>query len=92
MSSVIRFLEAQGSRPALSATEYVAAVAALDADDVQRQALLDRDHDALGELLHARPKMFFYINTPSPDDQESVPDDKDGDGVPDDSESIPVGE
>lgn len=85
MSNVIQFLEAMGSRPALSAVEYAAAVEALDAGTVQRQALLDRDHVALNELLDGRPKMLFFVNIPNDDEQQSVPD-KDGDGVPDQDE------
>lgn len=90
MSNVIQFLEAMGRNPGihgLSASDYAATVASLEIDGAQRQALLDRDHAALNDLLDGRPKMMFYINTPSPDDHEVIPDDdSDGDGVPDKDE------
>jgi len=90
MSNAIQFLEAMGSNAALgrlSAAGYAAAVAQLDADEAQQQALLDRNHVALNDLLDGRPKMVFFVNTPSPDDHEAIPDDdKDGDGVPDEDE------
>lgn len=87
MSNAIQFLEAMGSNAALgrlSAAEYAAAVAQLDADEAQQQALLERNHAALSDLLEGRPKMVFMVSSPSPDDHEVIPDDdKDGDGVPD---------
>lgn len=67
MSQAIQFLEALGSNPALvrlSAAEYAATVAALDVDQVQRQALLDRDHEALNGLLGGREKMLCLILNP----------------------------
>lgn len=67
MSKVIQFLESLGSNPALtrlSAAEYAATVAALDLDDEQRQALLDRDHDALNGLLGGRGQMLCLIMNP----------------------------
>ena len=64
MSNVIQFLETMGKKPALSAGEYAATIATLGVNDVQRQALLDRDHTALNNLLGGRAKMRFYVNTP----------------------------
>lgn len=61
MSNIIQFLEAVGSRPALSIAEYAATVAALDTDATQQQALLDRDHAALNRLLAGREKMVCAI-------------------------------
>lgn len=88
MSHVIRFLEAMGSRPAPPVADYVATVALLDVDTEQRQALLDRDHAALNELLNGRSRMMCFIHTPSPDEQETVPDDdEDHDPAPDENES-----
>ncbi len=88
MSNVIRFLEIQGGKSTSSAAEYAATVALLDIDEEQRQALLDRDCTALSQLLDGRPRMLFFVNTPSPDDHEIFPDDdKDDDGVPD--EEVP---
>lgn len=91
MSNVIQFLEAMGRNPGvhgLSAADYAASVALLEIDEAQQQALLDRDHAALNDLLEGRPKMMCYINTPSPDDHEAIPDDDDSDGddVPDKDE------
>lgn len=64
MSNVIHFLEALGSNPALtklSAAQYAATVAALDVDDSQRQALLDRDQTALNGLLGGRDEMRCVV-------------------------------
>lgn len=75
VSNVIRFLETLGSNPALtrlSAAEYAATVAALDADHGQRQALLTRDHAALNDLLGGREKVLFAIF--APDDNEKQDD------------------
>ena len=77
MSNVIQFLEALGSNPALtklSASEYAATVAALDADDAQRKALIDADQAALSGLLGGRQEMSCLVwpadePTPSEDDQ-----------------------
>jgi len=71
----------------LSAADYAAAVARIDAEETQQRALLARDHVALNGLLGGRTEMLFYVNTPSPDDHEANPDDdKDDDGVPDQEE------
>jgi len=90
MSNVIRFLEEMGRNPAvgrMAAAEYAATMAAFDIDQPQRQALLDRNHVVLGDLVDGRLRMMFYITVPSPDDHEAIPDDdNDGDGVPDDDE------
>lgn len=86
MSNVIQFLETAGRNAMLSPADYAAAVAALDVDDAHRQALADRDHAALNDLLDGRVKMFCYVATPDDNEHESVPDDeddKDGDDVPD---------
>ena len=91
MSNVIQFLEAMGRNPGvhgLSAADYAASVASLEIDDAHRQALLDRDHAVLRDLVDGRPQMMCYITVPSPDDHETIPDDddSDGDGVPDEDE------
>ena len=84
MSNVIQFLEAAGRNAMLSPADYAAAVAALDVDVAQREALLDRDHAGLNRLLDGRVQMMFMVNVPDNDDEEEyVPDDADGDGVPD---------
>ena len=62
MSNVIQFLEGLGSSAAkLSPTEYAMSVAALEVEEVQRKALMDRDQDALGTLLGARSRMRCII-------------------------------
>ena len=83
MSKTIQFLEVLGSNPALvrlSAAEYAATVDALDVDDVQRQALLDRDYDSLNGLLGGRKKMLCVL-WPA-DEPERKDDDQPGEGQP----------
>ena len=64
MSEVIRFLEAMGRRPAPFIAEYSAAVAGLAVDELQRDALLNRDHGRLNELLSGRSTVRCIIATP----------------------------
>ena len=64
MSNAIQFLEAMGGQARLSASDYTTAIAALDVDGKQRQALLARNHAALSELLGGRAQMRCYIATP----------------------------
>lgn len=64
MSNVIAFLESLGKNAAhsqLSGEAYVAAVDALGLDDAPRQALLDRDADALSGLMGGRMKMMCLL-------------------------------
>lgn len=64
MSNAIQFLESLGSNAALtrlSAVEYAATVASLDVHAGHRQALLDRDADALSGLLGGRETMRCLI-------------------------------
>lgn len=64
MSNVIQFLEALGSNPAMnrmSPGDYASSVAALDADDSQRQALMNRDHATLNDLLGGREGMRCIV-------------------------------
>jgi hypothetical protein len=81
MSNVIQFLESLGRNPAnaLPPADYAAAVAALDIDDAQRQALLDRDHAALNGLLGGRAKVYCLVapaeNEPQQDEQRESDDD-----------------
>ena len=72
MSNVIQFLEAMGSQQ-VSASEYAATIAALDLETPQREALLNRDHAALNDLLGGRAKMFFGILAP---DEEPAREDE----------------
>ncbi|MFS8064399.1 MAG: hypothetical protein ACMG5Z_07395 [Luteimonas sp.] len=60
MSNVIRFLESMGSQP-ISAADSAATVVALEVNASQRQALLDRDHTALSDLLGGRKEMRCLI-------------------------------
>lgn len=79
MSNVIHFLETLGRNQAMTGAEYVSAVAALEVDDPQREALLSRDAAMLNALLDGRPKVFFGLATPgeqpfTPDDDDDVPE------------------
>ena len=91
MSGVIEFLEGAGKNTALAPIDYDAAVAALDVDDAQREALAARDSALLGELLQGRTKMFCLINAPEEDEPgfEDAPDDADDLGLPESEESDP---
>lgn len=60
MSNVIRFLEAMGSR-AMTPAEYEDGVRRLDDESTVKQALLQRDQVALGDLLGARPGMCCMV-------------------------------
>ena len=74
MSNVIRFLESMGSNPSLahlSPAEYAASVAALEVDDAQGRALLDRDAVTLNALLGGRPKI--YCSQFAPERREDQP-------------------
>ena len=67
MSNVIQFLETMGGNAAaarMSAAEYLAAVAALEADEPSRRALLARDGGMLVEALDARPFMMCMVVAP----------------------------
>ena len=73
MANAIQFLESMGGNSALaraSTHDYAAAIAALDEDEAQQQALLSRDQSALNDLLGGRLKMVFAILTP---DDEPLP-------------------
>jgi hypothetical protein len=60
MSNIIRFLEAIGTKQ-LSPAEYAASVRALDVEAAHKSALLDRDQDALNELLDGRRELRCSI-------------------------------
>lgn len=67
MSNVIRFLEDMAGNAAMarmSAEQYSAAVAALDADDDSRLALAARNASWLGEALDARSTMMCVVVEP----------------------------
>lgn len=69
LSNVIQFLEAMGRAP-LSSAEYAASVTALNIEAAQQQALLNRYHAALNELLDGRAKMYFMVAA-ADEEQES---------------------
>ena len=60
MSNIIRFLETMGRKP-VSPADFAASVAALEVGAPQRKALLDRDQDALNELLDGRRQLKCAI-------------------------------
>ncbi len=76
MSNVIRFLESMGADAAMArmtAADYEAAIAALDADQPSREALVLRDHSKLNGLLKGRQIMMCNIATPNDQPAEDVP-------------------
>jgi hypothetical protein len=60
MSNAIRFLETMGSNPR-AGSDYAAVVASLQVPPQQRQALLARNHAALGALLGGREAMKCLV-------------------------------
>lgn len=73
MSNVIRFLESMGNDSSfarLSPAEYAATVALLDVGDTEQQALLDRNHVALNDLLGGRHKILCSIFAPDDDEKK----------------------
>lgn len=63
MLNTIRFLESMGAN-GVSPADYAATVAALDVDQAEKVALLQRDDAALSDLLGGRQKMFFAVLAP----------------------------
>ena len=90
MSQVLQFLESLGRDGAVAARAgqgYLAAVSSLDIDEMQRQALLDRDAGALADLLGARPVMLcsiFPAEDPQREDAQSP--DQEPDDTPQEDE------
>lgn len=75
MSNVIQFLESLGnSATRLSAADYAAAIADLNVEPPQRNALLDRDVATLSGLLEARATMFCMIATPDGGETQDIPE------------------
>lgn len=88
MHNVIAFLERMGREPALASLpedELAAAMAAAGVDDAPRQALLDRDADALNGLLGGRHKMLCLL-FPAEGDEKKQDDEKEDGEQPDDDE------
>lgn len=90
MSNTIQFLELLGSKPALSPADYAATIAALDFDIAHQQVLLQKDPQALNDLLGGRMVMAMFVATPDGDDEpQESPDQSDDDGAGDDGASEP---
>jgi hypothetical protein len=86
MSNAIQFLETLGREPvcrSILSTDHEASIAALSLDQAQRDALLDRDHGKLSQLLGGRAKMMLQIWAPDQEPQEDEPAPV---GVPDDGQ------
>ncbi len=86
MSNVIQFLETMGGNAAaarMSAAEYLAAVAALEADEPSRRALLARDGGMLVEALDARPFMMCMVVAPGEDNEPADSPAQDAPETPD---------
>lgn len=75
MSNVIQFLETMGRKP-LTAGEYAAIISMLDVGNGERQALLDRDHATLNDLLGGRPKMICFVVAPDEEEAPARPEDE----------------
>ncbi len=90
MSNVIQFLETMGSNAAMgrmSTADYLAAVAALDADQSSRRALLARDSGDLVQALNARPFMMCMVVAP---DEGNEPQESPAQDVPETPDENPA--
>ncbi len=77
MSNVIQFLESMGANAAMarmSISDYQAAVAALNADDDQRDSLLRGDARKLGDQLNGRDTLLCLVFSPSEEEEKQLPD------------------
>ena len=90
MDNLISFLERMGRDPSLTrlpAEELAAALADAGLDDAPRQALLDRDADALNGLLGGRHKMMCLLFPAEGDDDKKKQGDEPAENdQPDDDE------
>ena len=87
MLNTIRFLETMGAN-VVSPADYAATVAALDIDQSEKVALLQRDHSALNDLLGGRQKMFFAVCAPEKEPfREDIPVEDEPLGVPPDTDN-----
>lgn len=89
MNNVIAFLERMGRDPSLAALapdELAAAAIGHGLDDAPRQALLDRDADALNGLLGGRHKMMCMLFPAEGDDEKKQDDEQDDTDQPDDGD------
>ncbi len=86
MLNTIRFLESVGAN-VMSPAEYSASISALDVDQPEKVALLQRDHVALNALLEGRQKMFFSVMAPEEAPfREDSPAEDEPVGIPPDPE------
>jgi hypothetical protein len=76
MSDVIRFLESLGSNAQLpqAGFDLNSMIDGLDVDARQRQALLDRDHATLADLLGGRRILRCSIFSPDEEESPVAPD------------------
>ena len=78
MSNVIQFLESMGANATMarmSISDFEAAVAALNADEDQRDSLRRGDANRLGDQLNGRDMMFCVVTSPLEEEEETqVPD------------------
>jgi hypothetical protein len=91
MSNVIQFLETMGGNAAMSrmsTADYLAAVAALEADEASRDALSARDASKLGEALQARSFMMCFVVAPG--DGRDNPDESPAEDAPETPEENPA--
>lgn len=89
MSNVIAFLESLGqdaSKARLAGDDYATAVEALALDYAPRQALLDRDAKALGQVSGGRLRMMCIL-LPADGDDNKKDDDQDGQDEPGEGET-----
>lgn len=89
MNNVIAFLDRMGREPSLArlpADEFAAALEGAGLDDAPRQALLDRDADALNGLLGGRHKMMCMLFPAEGDDDKKQGEEPEESDQPDDEE------
>ena len=82
MSNLIQFLEQLGGDARLAHagdTEYLAAVESASLDDAPKQALRNRDADALNDLAGGRLRMMCILFPAEGDDEKK--DDQPDDGT-----------
>jgi GGDEF domain-containing protein len=80
VSNLIRFMESLGGSPLvarMSVDEFVAAMDQHNVAEASRQALLNRDIQAICELENARGVMFCMIATPDGAEEQDLPEQDD---------------
>jgi hypothetical protein len=87
MLNTIRFLETVGAN-GVSPADYAATVAALDVEQSEKMALLQRDHAVLNDLLGGRQTMFFAVCAPEEEPfREDPPAEDEPIGIPPDTDN-----